>query len=115
MGPMDQTLRVAVFSRDRHCVKCGKPLREPVAVHHRKLRKHGGQDDLTNLIALCSPCHNIAPGSVHQNPKISYENGWLVPSWGNPAEWPVTLANGSRVLLTAEGEYQTVEESDNGW
>lgn len=112
---MDQELRGAVFSRDRHCVKCGKPLREPVAVHHRKLRKHGGKDDITNLIALCSPCHNIAPGSVHQNPKISYENGWLVPSWGNPAEWPVTLSNGSRVLLTAEGEYRTVEESDNGW
>jgi hypothetical protein len=112
---MDPVLRGAVFSRDRHCVKCGKPLREPVAVHHRKLRKHGGQDDITNLIALCSPCHNIAPGSVHQNPRISYENGWLVHSWDNPEECPVTLANGSRVLLTGEGTYMTVEESNNGW
>ena len=112
---VDPLLRGAVFSRDRHCVKCGKPLHEPVAVHHRKLRKHGGQDDITNLIALCSPCHNIAPGSVHQNPRISYENGWLVHSWGDPADTPVTLANGSRVLLTTEGTYMTVEESNNGW
>jgi hypothetical protein len=112
---MDQALRGAVFSRDRHCVKCGKPLSDPVAVHHRKLRKQGGRDEITNLIALCSPCHNIAPGSVHQNPKISYENGWLCPSWADPAEWPVTLPNGDRVLLTEEGTYQIVGEANNGW
>lgn len=112
---MNQELRSAVFSRDRHCVKCGKPLQDPVAVHHRKLRKQGGKDHITNLIALCSPCHNIAPGSVHQNPRTSYENGWLVPSWADPADWPVTLSNGTRVYLTDEGTYRTVEGNDNGW
>ena len=112
---MDQALREAVFTRDRHCVKCGKPLSEPVAVHHRKLRKHGGKDEITNLIALCSPCHNIAPGSVHQNPRISYDNGWLVHSWDDPAACPVTLANGMRVILTTEGEYQITEDRDHGW
>lgn len=112
---MKQAIREAVFSRDTHCVKCGKFLHDGVAVHHRKLRKHGGTNDITNLIALCSSCHNIAPDSVHQNPRISYEQGWLVPSWANPAEWPVTLANGSRVLLTSDGKYQTVEETEHGW
>lgn len=112
---MDSVLREAVFTRDRHCVKCGKTLQEPVAVHHRKLRKHGGKDDITNLIALCSPCHNIAPGSVHQNPRDSYENGWLVPSWAEPAEWPMTLPNGKRVLLTEDGDYRIVEDYNNGW
>lgn len=115
MTVMDPVLRGAVFTRDRHCVKCGKPLRDPVAVHHRKLRKHGGKDELTNLIALCSPCHNIAPGSVHQNPRISYENGWLVHSWDDPAEIPVTLPNGSRALLTNDGDYRIVEDNNNGW
>lgn len=111
---MDTGLRQAVFDRDHYCVKCGKPLREPVAVHHRKLRGQGGRDEITNLIALCSPCHNIAPGSVHQNPRTSYASGWMVPSWADPAEWPVTLANGDRVLLTDAGTYQEVKEDNDG-
>lgn len=112
---MKQELREAVFSRDEHCVKCGLSLREPVAVHHRKLRKHGGADSLSNLIALCSPCHNIAPNSVHQNPKASYEAGYLVPSWAEPEEWSVVLPNGTKVFLTNEGEQIIVEGEENGW
>lgn len=112
---MKQELREAVFARDSHCVKCGKPLREPVAVHHRKLRKQGGKDELCNLIALCSPCHNIAPDSVHQNPKRSYEMGWLVPSWADPAEWPITMTDGSRIYLDNEGSIRKQEGQANGW
>lgn len=113
---MKQDLREAVFSRDRYCLKCGRTLAEPVAVHHRKLRKHGGADDLTNLIALCSPCHNIAPESVHQNPKDSYERGYLVKSWADPRTTPITLPNGRRVLLTEDGDYADIEEgTDHVW
>jgi len=85
-------------------------------VHHRKLRKHGGPDALCNLIALCSPCHNIAPGSVHQNPADSYERGYLVKSWDDPLTAPLTLPNGRKVLLTEDGQYQDTEEgTGNGW
>jgi hypothetical protein len=79
------------------------------------LRKHGGKDALSNLIALCSPCHNIAPESVHQNPRDSYENGWLVPSWADPSEWPMTTPNGSRVLLDDDGGTRIVEGREHGW
>lgn len=112
---MKPELRQAVFDRDRVCQKCGKHLHDPVAIHHRKLRKHGGKDALSNLIALCSPCHNIAPESVHQNPRDSYENGWLVPSWADPAEWPMTTPNGSRVLLDDDGGIRIVEGREHGW
>ena len=58
--------------------------------HHRKLRKHGGTDEAANLLALCGTgtlgCH----GYVHANPAISYERGWLVHSWDDPKEVPVT-------------------------
>lgn len=114
---MKQAMREQVFERDRNCVKCGLPLRDPVAVHHRKLRGQGGRDALSNLIALCSPCHNIAPDSVHQNPRLSYEYGWMVPSWADPPEWPLTLPNGSTVLLLDDGTVVPVEggrEAD-GW
>ena len=113
---MKRALREQVFERDQVCVKCGLTLREPVAVHHRKLRKHGGKDALSNLIALCSPCHNIAPDSVHQNPRMSYEYGWLVPSWADPLEWPLTLPNGSQVLLQDDGQIVLVNgREENGW
>jgi 5-methylcytosine-specific restriction endonuclease McrA len=114
---MKQELREAVFNRDRYCVKCGRPLADPVAVHHRKLRKHGGPDALSNLVALCSPCHNIAPGSVHQNPADSYERGYLVKSWDDPSTAPLTLPNGRKVLLTDDGEYEYLEREGNedGW
>jgi len=114
---MDKALRQKVFERDTHCVKCGRFLYDGVACHHRKLRKHGGPDHITNLIALCSPCHNIAPDSVHQNPAKSYEAGYLVKSWDDPASCPVVLDNGSRVLLTDDGEYLPIEETEasGGW
>jgi 5-methylcytosine-specific restriction endonuclease McrA len=115
---MNQDLRAAVFNRDRYCLKCGRPLQDPVAVHHRKLRKHGGTDCLSNLIALCSPCHNIAPNSVHQNPRDSYERGYLVKSWDDPTTAPVTLPNGRRVLLTTDGQYAHLDNDEgnvNGW
>lgn len=117
---MKKELRQAVFDRDTHCVKCGKFLYDMVAVHHRKLRKHGGADTLSNLIALCSPCHNIAPGSVHQNPEDSYRNGYLVPSWADPREWPLLLADGRRVLLNDDGSCVILEDNPergevDGW
>lgn len=112
---MDVKLRKAVFDRDTHCVKCGRYLHDNVHVHHRKLRKQGGKDSLSNLIALCGPCHNIAPDSVHQNPERSYEQGYLVPSWADPEEWPMLLPDGSRVLLQDTGEVIYLERADNGW
>jgi hypothetical protein len=49
-----------------------------VHVHHRHLRKHGGSDYAENLLDLCDACHKW----VHAHPKVSYENGWLIHSWG---------------------------------
>ena len=48
--------------------------------HHRKTRSHGGGNELTNLYAVCRPCHDF----IHRNPAISYEKGWLVHSWDTP-------------------------------
>ena len=112
---MDKALRQKVFDRDESCVKCGKFLYDSVAVHHRKLRKHGGPNTLSNLIALCSNCHNISPGSVHQNPRDSYESGYMVPSWADPEEWPLLLPDGSQVLLKNDGTTLEIRGKHNGW
>jgi hypothetical protein len=54
-------------------------------LHHRKLRKHGGPDTVENLIVVHAACHQ----AIHMNPTDSYDNGWLVPSWGDPANTPI--------------------------
>jgi len=55
---MDKEIRAAVLRRDKQtCQACGK---SPASqVHHIKARRHGGEDQLSNLITLCGHCHMI--------------------------------------------------------
>lgn len=85
-----------------YCESCGMPLRlEQFARHHRLLRSHGGKDELANLVALHHYCHNVSPGSVHQEPTAAYRVGLLVRSAQDPAEIPLRLPDGSWALLGA--------------
>ena len=109
-------LREQVLSRCKgYCEKCGKVLQEGWALHHRKLRKHGGENSLSNLIALHHECHNLGSKSVHMRPKDSYESGHLVKSFDDPKVVPLTLAGGSRVILLDTGEYFYLERNGHGW
>ncbi len=56
--------------------------------HHRKLRSQGGTNDPDNLLGVCVLCHH----EIHAHPAVSYEHGWLVKSWDDPATVPVQLA-----------------------
>lgn len=95
------------------CWWCGHRLPMMFAVHHRKLRKHGGGDDPSNLVCLHHACHNGVTGSVHLQPGHAYERGFLVHSWDDPTLVPVT-ANGLQVLLHADGTI-TREEDAHVW
>lgn len=55
--------KAEVLSRDKFtCKKCGfRGLMEELEVHHIKMRVDGGNDDITNLVTLCSICHHYAP------------------------------------------------------
>jgi hypothetical protein len=99
-------LREQVFERCKgYCEKCGKPLPYGWALHHRKLKSRGGEDTVQNFLALHHECHNTGTKSVHMNPSEAERNGWIVGSWQDPLECPVTLPDGSSVRLTAEGTY----------
>jgi hypothetical protein len=50
--------------------------------HHRKLKKQLGEDSLVNFLHVCWACHR----AIHASPNYSYEHGFLVKSWQNPAE-----------------------------
>jgi hypothetical protein len=46
-------------------------------VHHRKIRKQGGSNSLSNLLNLCLVCHTF----IHANPETSYKLGLLLHAW----------------------------------
>ena len=92
-----------------YCEKCGHSG-SGFALHHRKLRSQGGEDTPSNLIAVHHGCHNLNTDSIHLNPAIAKRNGWIVPGWAEPHEFPMTLPDGSKVYLDDEGGYTIMEE-----
>jgi HNH endonuclease len=53
-------VRASIYERDRfRCRGCAKTAGE---VHHMIFRSQGGTDDPSNLVALCTPCHQQAHG-----------------------------------------------------
>jgi hypothetical protein len=110
-------LRALVYTRARgYCEKCGSLLSDNWALHHRKLRSRGGKDTPENLMALHHECHNLATHSVHNNPALAKEQGFMVSSWDDPSACPVTLANGDTVTLTPEGTYRYITRKvEHGW
>ncbi len=83
----DQMRVALVFRSGGRCEFCGEGLSGGIEVHHRKLRSQGGTDDEVNLAIVHSLCHLRA----HQFPAQAREWGWIVPSWADPAEVPVTV------------------------
>ena len=85
------------------CERCGNPLTgENLSRHHRQRRRDGG-DRLTNLLLLCGSGSTGCHGWVHAHPEEAREQGWIVPSWANPATTPVRLPDGYLWLLHDDG------------
>jgi hypothetical protein len=57
----------------------------------------------------------MATDSVHFNPEKAERAGLMVPSWQDPSECPLTLPEGSIVILEPEGTYRYLERKTNGW
>ena len=110
-----EDVRELVFKRCKgYCEKCGLPLREGWALHHRKLRSAGGKDTVENFLALHHECHNLGTKSVHLNPKDSMIKGYIVSRYREPNECPLMLPSGQSVILTAEGTYHYLEGKADG-
>lgn len=75
-------------------------------VHHRLPVSWGGRSDVANLLVLCSWVHSWA----HNHPVAAIVAGLIVPRRdgerpSDPSRYPVTVADGRRVLLTMAGGY----------
>lgn len=106
---MDKRIAETVLERAAgYCERCGKFEVSP-ALHHRKLRSQGGEDAVENLVAICHPCHNMSTDAVHMNPAKAKVQGYIVPSWADPSDYPLHLADGTVVRLDSEGNYHRLD------
>lgn len=88
-----------------YCEVGGEPLGGTWAVHHRKLRSQGGDNRLSNLLAVCHDHHNLSGASIHVKVHRSYSYGWLLESWKVPEEELVRVHGKHWALLTNDGRY----------
>jgi 5-methylcytosine-specific restriction endonuclease McrA len=71
-----------IIERDLRCVRCGGTLN--LHVHHRLPRSAGADERPCNKITLCANCHRW----VHEHPRLSRIQGWIVPRHADPAVAP---------------------------
>ncbi len=86
------------------CELCGQRLNSHWQAHHRKLASRGGQDSVTNLLALHPLCHRRA----HGHPAWAEKVGVIVPSTADPALVRLALHGETWVRLAVDGSYQRV-------
>jgi 5-methylcytosine-specific restriction endonuclease McrA len=48
-------------------------------MHHVVLRSRGGSNDLSNLRAVCTACHD----HIHANPRWATEHGFMASRWAS--------------------------------
>lgn len=87
--------------RDRAtCVRCGS--HEWITRDHRRNRSQGGRTVVENLQLLCGSGTTGCHGWATTHPKEAVEQGFAVPGWAEPGEWPARRMfltdNGARIL-----------------
>lgn len=108
LAPVTAEVYQAVFRRDGGCVARGAdhPWDLPCAGrehwHHRKPVEYDGLSTPDNGLRLCSAHH----ARVHSHPYTARLYGWLLRRVDVPSQEPVTLTDGRRVFLTADGDYE---------
>lgn len=95
----------------QRCLRCGPPQRD-----HRKNRSQGGLTAASNLQVLGMPCHSWKG----EHPKAALAEGYAVPSWGIPSEWPARrwlptdrgTVREAWVLYTDAGDVVEISEAE---
>lgn len=65
---------------EQDCMLCEVCAVRATDIHHIKFRSQGGTDDITNLIALCRPCHDRAHNDRAFNQSLQE---WITTRHGN--------------------------------
>lgn len=79
----------ATLRDDNTCQRCRRDCgRGFVSRDHRKNRSQGGLTVVSNLQCLGGTGNTGCHGWVTEHPRDALAEGWAVPSWADPAEWP---------------------------
>ncbi len=108
-------VRQAVLARERfRCARCNRPLDlyPGYSLQHRRARQGTDRRPDThtavNLIALCGSGVSYCHGWIESHPNDARTEGMRVWQCENPAEVPVILHDGRRVLLAPDFTYAEV-------
>lgn len=84
---ISEKTRQRVLERDEHsCVRCGMSIEgSQYSIHHRKLRSHGVDNSLSNLVTLCGSGTTGCHGWVHSHPGEAHTAGFIVSATETPA------------------------------
>lgn len=105
---------------DDLCQRCLRNCGPGTSRDHRKARSRGGLTVASNLQVLggtgTAGCHGWKEG----HPQDALAEGWSVPSWADPADWPArrwlpTSWNTLRpawVLYTDGGDWDEISEDE---
>ena len=97
MTPVPNAQRELLLLRSQGvCELCGAA--QATNWHHRKNRSQGGGNSLSNAMHLCGSGTTGCHGMVTEHPSDSFDNGWSVKSFANPADI-VVKRQGEWVLL----------------
>lgn len=104
-SPVTPALRFTLWTRAQcACERCGKAVDlDGFDAHHRQRRREGDHG-AANLLVVCRRCHR----EIEEERLVSVAAGWIVHSCDQPAERPVLLHDGRRVLLNRAGTYEEV-------
>ena len=103
-----EIVRLVEERAGNYCETCGTPALASMALHHRKLKSRGGKDSVSNLIRVHHGCHNLDTDSIHANPSMATDKGWMVSSWSEPENEPFLQPDGLWVLLKMDGTTERV-------
>jgi hypothetical protein len=83
------------------CELCKESLKPGWHAHHRRRRSQGGDDSVTNVLALHGRCHD----RVHGHVDWSEQAGFLVRSTEYPGRKRLALFGERWVRLARDGSY----------
>ena len=95
------------------CERCGFPLdiqddgTYVFDAHHRQRRTGRGVDALYNVVAVHHSCHVLHRKSIHEDVQQATADGFLVPSWADPARTAI-LYKGVPSWLKPDGTVRPV-------
>jgi hypothetical protein len=99
---------------DGRCFKCGRiVMNGPHSCHHRKLRSALGSDTPENRITLCGSGTTGCHGEVHNSPRASRADGYIVSRYREPEDIPVKHWERGFVFLTEDGDMRDEERDDD--